>query len=242
MAPINLPDGTEVSEVILPDGATASEVIAPDGSTVFRGIPDSADLYSGYDFSANGGSLPVADQSDNNRDLVNGSFSGVGVSINGVQAGDFDGTDDEIDTGSLSSLSTPHHVFIVIEQRDAGSSVQTCYNDASGSGDNQIADDGAGSYVINNGLTLRGGSPDNNPHILAILFDGANSEIRVDGSQVASGDAGTLSLDGIALGNRPGQSQHIDAKIGEVLTYNQDKSANITDIESYLSDKWGITL
>jgi len=41
MAPINLPDGTEVSEVILPDGSTASEVIAPDGTTVFGAIPDS---------------------------------------------------------------------------------------------------------------------------------------------------------------------------------------------------------
>jgi len=41
MAPINLPDGSEVSEVILPDGTTASEVIAPDGSAVFSAIPDS---------------------------------------------------------------------------------------------------------------------------------------------------------------------------------------------------------
>jgi len=41
MAPINLPNGNEVSEVILPDGASASEVVAPDGSTVFSGIPDS---------------------------------------------------------------------------------------------------------------------------------------------------------------------------------------------------------
>jgi len=41
MAPINLPDGTEVSEVILPDGSTASEVIAPDGRTGFGAIPDS---------------------------------------------------------------------------------------------------------------------------------------------------------------------------------------------------------
>jgi len=38
--PINLPDGSEVSEVILPDGAAASEVIAPDGRTVFSAIPD----------------------------------------------------------------------------------------------------------------------------------------------------------------------------------------------------------
>jgi len=41
MAPINLPDGTEVSEIVLPDGSTASEVLAPDGSTVFSAIPDS---------------------------------------------------------------------------------------------------------------------------------------------------------------------------------------------------------
>jgi len=40
MAPINLPDGTEVSEVILPDGASASEVVAPDGRTVFSAIPE----------------------------------------------------------------------------------------------------------------------------------------------------------------------------------------------------------
>jgi len=38
MAPINLPDGTEVSEIVLPDGSTASEVIAPDGSTVFSSV------------------------------------------------------------------------------------------------------------------------------------------------------------------------------------------------------------
>jgi len=40
MAPINLPNGTEVSEIVLPDGSTASEVLAPDGSTVFSAIPD----------------------------------------------------------------------------------------------------------------------------------------------------------------------------------------------------------
>jgi len=42
MAPINLPDGSQVSEIVLPDGSTASEVLAPDGSRVFPAIPDSA--------------------------------------------------------------------------------------------------------------------------------------------------------------------------------------------------------
>jgi len=46
MAPINLPDGSQVSEIVLPDGSTASEVLAPDGSTVFgNAIPDSVVFY-----------------------------------------------------------------------------------------------------------------------------------------------------------------------------------------------------
>jgi len=45
--PINLPDGTEVSEVILPDGSTASEVIAPDGRTVFGAIAVVEDFEDG---------------------------------------------------------------------------------------------------------------------------------------------------------------------------------------------------
>jgi len=58
MAPINLPDGSEVSEVILPDGASASEVRAPDGSTVFSGIADEG--FEHNDLSGNyGGDLSV---------------------------------------------------------------------------------------------------------------------------------------------------------------------------------------
>jgi len=50
MAPINLPDGSQVSEIVLPDGSTASEVLAPDGSTVFSTIPDSV-IDNGEEFS-----------------------------------------------------------------------------------------------------------------------------------------------------------------------------------------------
>jgi len=53
MAPINLPGGSKVSEVILPDGTTASEVIAPDGSTVFSAIPDSGISHWNFEESLN---------------------------------------------------------------------------------------------------------------------------------------------------------------------------------------------
>ena len=34
MAPIYLPDGSEVGEIVLPDGTNASEVVGPDGQTL----------------------------------------------------------------------------------------------------------------------------------------------------------------------------------------------------------------
>jgi len=82
MAPINLPDGSEVSEVILPDGATASEVIAPDGSTVFRGIPDSVfiqNLVAWYRMEGNANDETVnqpnsADTTDFGGTVNGGSF------------------------------------------------------------------------------------------------------------------------------------------------------------------------
>jgi len=242
--PINI-DGTDITGATI-DGQDVEEITV-DGQTVFTAgadIPDAADLYAAYDFSLNNGSLPVSDQSGNNRNLSNGSFSGVGVAINGLQAGDFDGTNDAINTGSTSALTTPQHVFLVFEQRSPGGSRQTFFNDQSGGGDNQILDNSAfsGTYEMFNGSGIDGGSPDTNPKILSCLFNGTSSALRINGTQVASGDTGTLDLNGISVGNRPGTSQFVDAKIGQVLVYNTDKSFNVSTIESFLGDKWGITV
>jgi len=94
MAPINLPDGTEVSEVILPDGASASEVVAPDGSTVFSAIPDSGALHQ-WNFTEGTGTT-VADD-NGSLDLEFSSISSWGV---GTGAGDtfavLDGANDHV--------------------------------------------------------------------------------------------------------------------------------------------------
>jgi hypothetical protein len=103
MAPINLPDGTEVSEVILPDGATASEVLAPDGSTVFDAIPDSAIHRWILDTVGDG----TAEDSIGSAD---GSVTGVSsVSSADYQdgaAGEGDGSDDNIQTSTLGSFGS----------------------------------------------------------------------------------------------------------------------------------------
>jgi len=81
MAPINLPDGSQVSEIVLPDGSTASEVLAPDGSTVFSAIPDSAVNRWPFD---EGSGTTVADSIGSNDGTLND-----GNWVSGTWIGDF---------------------------------------------------------------------------------------------------------------------------------------------------------
>jgi len=108
MAPINLPDGSQVSEIVLPDGSTASEVLAPDGSTVFSGIPDGVvdnfekaiygdqglTLVDYYNGGINGSDDPDLNFADRISAASNGSNLGleiVGGSGSGVIMGSLDG-------------------------------------------------------------------------------------------------------------------------------------------------------
>jgi hypothetical protein len=96
MAPINLPDGTEVSEVILPDGTSASAVVAPDGSRVFSAIPDSeADQKLVHRYALDDVNGTVAD-SVADADATNNGVVSVSGDYAGGSAGDGDGAGDYI--------------------------------------------------------------------------------------------------------------------------------------------------
>jgi len=102
MAPINLPDGSQVSEIVLPDGSTASEVLAPDGSRVFGGTPDSGvaqyqfeqdvtDSFNNNDGTDNTGAGYTTDaEIDSNAKVFNGSgavdLPSLGVAFDGSQS------------------------------------------------------------------------------------------------------------------------------------------------------------
>jgi len=95
--PINLPDGSEVSEVILPDGASASEVIAPDGSTVFSAIPGSG--VARFDFEDDSDATTAVDSWFDNTLSINGasytSTSAVGASALDHSGGDHNAIGDQ---------------------------------------------------------------------------------------------------------------------------------------------------
>lgn len=201
-------------------------------------VPGGEDLHARYDWSQASGTSSVADQTGNGYDL-SGSYTGPTATINGMQAGTFDGIDDYL-SATFSELPQPNMIFAVAAaQADDTSSL---IDGTTSNGRNQIVLD-VGDWGIFAGNTpVSGSDADQNPHVLSALFDGSSSYMRVDGTQDLSGDPGSDGLNGISVGEYPIGDDHGAWNVGEILVYPQDKSGIQTDVEQYLADKWGIAV
>lgn len=216
------------------------------------GIPDSGDLHARYDateLSLNDGD-PVStwgDATGNGYALTEGAAPQyVASGLNGNPVVRFDGVDDFLTT-TFSALSQPNSIFIVAQSQAAGETTSNKNVHASTNGSNTHA-----LYVDNTspvtwnmfaGSNLNSGvTEDENPHVFGELFNTTSSALRIDGTEAVSGDVGSQSLDGLTIGTNASQSNFGDFDIGEILVYPQDKSGIASDVESYLSGKWGITI
>jgi len=244
-------DGSAIETVRTGDGRQIEQIRRGDGTVVWQRneIPDSEDLHARYDateLSLSDGAdvTQLDDQTSNGYDLTPGSApSYVESGINGnpavrFEAGEFLNT-------VFSTLSQPNHVFAVYRLRTVDlSTEQVLYDSEDSSERNLLTKDstGNGTLTIFAGSNIRGGSGDTNAHIHSGLFNGASSVAHEDGAEIINGDAGGQGLNGLTLGARYDGGVTSFADIGELLIYPQDKSGIRTDVERYLSDKWGIVL
>jgi len=204
-------------------------------------IPDSQDLHARYDFSEEDGSLPVVDQTGNGYDLSLGGYSGISTDINGVQAGNFNGTDDFVEyDGSFLDIR-PISLFIVVDHEGGDSEFIF-----SGNANNFVVMGWeTSSWYARFGQTVYGGADDTKQLISLIdAGSGGTSELRENGSQTGSGDLGSENITTVGLGKDIyNNGRFWDGQIGEVLLYNKQVSDSTRDeAEAYLADKWGITL
>lgn len=237
-------------------------------------IPDSGNLHARYDFSQEDGSLPVTDQTGNGFDLTQGSYSGVGATINGVQAGEFDNVDDVLTAATASDWTFLHDgsqfsVYIVISNDAVGDEYESILgtSDISGSqvGYSVARDNRSGvgsSDRYNAGFQNGAGNPQlliqedgelpSGNSILATRHETGASpehEARRNGTVAGSASDGTAYATGdpehpLRLGgNLGGNGLYFGGEIGEVLiyeTHHDDTTRN--EVESFLSDKWGIAI
>lgn len=210
-------------------------------------IPDSG-LEHDYDATAlsasDGSSISTFTDQQGSLDLTgNGVYRTSG--INGNPSIETDGDDDKFDAAG-STFAQPNHIFMVAQALNPNelSEQSKFFSTATGSNAHLFGPDGSGSWGAYSGAEIAGGSTDTNPHVFTVLFDGANSYVRVDGTEVASGDIGGLDLVPLALGYRyNGNDQFINAQFGRLLHYSGTKgSSEEQDIELALADQFGIAL
>lgn len=86
-------------------------------------------------------------------------------------------------------------------------------------------------------------------YITAVTYNGASSSIFMNGADVGDGsvDLGSNALDGITLGTLRaglgGGNYYLNGQIAEVIVYDSALSTgDRATVETYLSNKWGITI
>ena len=184
------------------------------------------------------------DKSGNGNDVAQGTAAlqpTTGTrTINGLNVLDFDGSDQLLVNGS--TLSQPNTIFLVASF-DAGGGASPYAISSSGTNSTVFSLLTTSSIRIFAGSNLVSSETCSfAPQIYGAIINGASSVIRVDGV-ATSGDAGSASLTLLSIGSSYNNLQDLNGAIAEVIIVDGTLTAGqITATESYLADKWGITL
>lgn len=208
------------------------------------GIPDSDVWYDATELTGFSDGDPVSTWPDKSgpNDLTAGAAPTYQTSVlNDNPVVRFDGVDDYLQS-SFAALSEPWQVYVVARFRSIGST-QAIWGDAS-DGAPALFENGRSNWTVKyDGETdLEGSSVDTNWHILSVL-SGSSDVLRVDGSDDATVSNSPHQLNGFTVGARGSLDSYGATDVGEILIYDSSLSATDRDsVESYLSDKWGITI
>lgn len=213
-------------------------------------IPDSGLLhhYDAAQVSAADGD-PVSTWTDQqgNEDLTGTAPTYQTNVINGNPILRFDAVDDVLQSGAFAATVTqPVLIYAVTAQRVGVTDSQQYHWDGNALNEMMMVgntDASGNTFDIYSGSYVSGSATeDTNFHIHGAHYDGANSILRQDGTQTGSGDAGVDDLNGFTVGAAGNGSRFAPLDACEYLIYDATNAPTYTDIESYLSDKWGIAV
>jgi len=246
MIPPTSIDGTDITGATI-DGTDVQEITV-DGDTVFTAAADlPASAIAHYDAKTDGqstGTITSIPDKIGALDLSGGG-SLVSSGINGNKSYEFVASNSDTFSASFAADESQPNTIIKTVQSDLLDALRTSFDGVNKR--QEIALDGDSTrdeYFLFAGATLRGGTETTDPTILTAVFDGGNSLIRLNGSQIASGNSGSTAMDGITLGSlQGGQGRFWDGYIGETVACNTRLSSNEIDTEEQRqANRWGITL
>jgi hypothetical protein len=154
----------------------------------------------------------------------------------------FDGSNDSLLTTSFS-VSQPYTIAIVAKLSTTASNGNFTDGGTSGRAAVYYTIGNGGQWGIFADVALVGGTPDTNWHVFYGVFNGASSAFYVDGSLVASGNAGTSGFNGLRISGYTGSIALLNGAIAEMYCYSSNLSAtNRSSVTRNLGQKWGITV
>jgi len=248
-------DGTDITGATI-DGTDVQEITV-DGDVVFSAVDGLPTNNLIHRYNPKQLSVSVGSTVSTLPDFVGSNdLSATGSpfrqdAINNYPSVRTDGSNDVL-IGSSWSQNNWTTAF-VFRARDTSTNRQRYMTDGDNTGTGWIWESENANYTFTplGGLQNEDGAVDTSPHIVVIRYDdGAPSwNVRIDGTQVLSNNAsisnpsGNYYVGAGEINNNGGITDHADANYGEILNYNTDHSNSyVSQIESYLSTEWNITI
>lgn len=146
-------------------------------------------------------------------------------------------------SANTTTITQPFSIITVLTRFNKNSNTYFVTREASGDSLFRHGYSDSSAQYETRADNVVGGGDTTAPVIVTSIFDGASSKIRENGTETGSGDAGNNDLQSLTIGGINGLGQ-LDGAIGEIRIYdvNIESSGVLSDEESDLSDKWGISI
>lgn len=200
------------------------------------GVSDGGDVATWNDSSFNGRALTEA----TNRPTYHLN------QYNGKPCVRFNGTSDILSSASFTTVAQPATQFLVAKVITADLTLNTTHylTNCGGAQQSILVVDSLTNetFRISAGASITGPAKDTNLHVFVGLFNGASSNIRVDGGAGTGGNASTGGMSQFFLGARTGAAEFTNCDICEFIPYSGSLAlADINKLGTYLAAKWGTT-
>jgi len=249
--PIRDGSGSSIGSIRLGDGSEISEVRTGAGDVLFSaGPPDSGvALYDARSLTG----FSDGDSASTWTATIGSDLSGAATyrasGIAGQASLDHNGSSDGFDTSFGSTISQPFVVYSVINPNTtelpigtSGDPVRSFWAEPNTNSPNGSWNGNIPAWELFAGKPIRGSSTKDR-RIISCLADGANSILREDNTQTASGDAGTLGLDLFSIGKSNDPAERFwPGDIGYVEVHESVPNSGFESREQDIIDDWGLSV
>ena len=227
--------GSSGQHIVFSEGDTAGGTVTISDFKVSR-IARNGFVETWYDQSGNGNDAVQASAGNQPAIVQNGGLVTDGIRFE---------TDNELETGGNITASTITG-FVVANLKGTNANSLYSLGSDSSAAPSILFGNPSLSYVINGGTPLSGGTAPTfaNSLFTQLFISGGTSKSFIDGSQIASGDAGsnTASSGKITIGNLASSTRYANIAMNELIVFISDKSTDQDEIEKDIANFYNITL